>query len=211
MSIVYGPTSNFFYYNKFEEHNEVKEKIMSKITEVVNNKNIKNPFGIRCNVKSSYNSEINGFLTEDKEFTKKLIWNNCDKLIKKYNERNIFNLNIHNSIISNGWFNYYEKTNFQESHAHYSRPVSINNQIYLPSFSVIYILHDENDKNTTSFQYNPSSFTTSFIDDLGIIDTCKINDISEGTVIMFPFDCYHFVTPSNKKRITISYNIFSKI
>ena len=48
-------------------------------------------------------------------------------------------------------------------------------------------------------------------DDLGIIDTCVINDISEGTVIIFPFDYYHFVTPSNKKRITISYNIFSRI
>lgn len=215
MSIISGPTSNFFYHNKYEDHEKTKEKIINRITEIINNDeiNTKDPFGNRCNVISSYNcpKNVNAFLSEDQEFVSKLIWNNIDKLIEKYNERNLFKLNINNSIIKEGWFNCYEKCNFQESHAHHGTPIIIENRIYIPSFSVIYILHDENDKNSTTFQYNPSKFTASFADDLGNIDTSKINDISEGTIIIFPFDFFHFVIPTIKKRITLSYNIYSHV
>ena len=214
MSIIYAPSSNFFYHDKFEEHEKMKEKIMQNITKIINSNetNIENPFGIRCNVTSSYDKKnMNSFLLEDHEFIDKLIWNNCAKLIKKYNERNIFKLNIKKSIIKEGWFNYYKKNNFQETHAHYGTPYKKDDEIYLPSFSAIYILHDDNNKNNTTFQYKPSSFTSLYIDDLGNIDTSLIDDICEGSIIIFPFDYYHSVMPSKKKRITLSFNIYSSI
>ena len=69
-------------------------------------------------------------------------------------------------------------------------------------FSGIYII-DQKGKNQTSFIHN----------DFGYLDTCintkNIEDIGEGTVMIFPSHLLHYVNPVDESRCTISFNITS--
>ena len=93
------------------------------------------------------------------------------------------------------WANLYEKMSFQEVHNH----VTPHSLIH---FSGIYII-DQKGKNQTSFIHN----------DFGYLDTCintkNIEDIGEGTVMIFPSHLLHYVNPVDEARCTISFNITS--
>jgi len=212
MSFIFAP-GDFIYYQKIKEHKDIKKKIFSKIKELSNNEEVlKNKSFKHCIFKTSiFKPELNSFLQE-KDILDLLVWNPIDKLIEKYNENNIFKINLSESIIIGAWFNIYEKTNFQEIHNHLDHPKIINNEIYQPSFSLIYILEDKNEGNSTVFKFHRNDFMFNFgLSTADKIDTSRIKDISEGTVIIFPYTFEHFVTPVIKDRISIAYNIYSKL
>ena len=209
MSIISAP-SEFLYFDKIKEHDEIKEKIMDKIKELLNTDEIKEnkPFK-DCIFKTSYSKDkVNSFLL-DKFIIKKLVWDNLDNMICKYNKLNFFKLNVSSSIITSCWFNAYEKTNFQEIHAHKIKPIYKCNNIYIPSFSLVYILHDENIANSTVFKYHSTDFIWNFINRDNSIDTSKIKNIKEGSILIFPYTFQHFVIPVMESRISIAYNLAS--
>ena len=211
MSFIFPP-GDFIYYQKIKEHKDIKKKFFSKIQELSNNEEVlKNkPFKFCIFKTSIFKPELNSFLLE-KDILDLLVWNPIDKLIEKYNENNIFKINLSESIVEESWFNIYEKTNFQEIHDHWGFPKIINNEIYQPSFSLIYILEDKNEGNSTVFKFDRNNFMYNFGFNSTTIDTSKIKNISEGTVIIFPYTFEHFVIPVVKDRISIAYNISSKV
>ena len=209
MSIITAP-SEFLYFDNIKEHNEIKSKIIDKIKNLIKTNEIKTntPFK-NCIFKTSFNKfEMNQFLM-DEFIVKKLVWDPLDDLINKYNTINYFKIHIKSSIITNCWFNSYEHNNFQEIHSHKDFPIYKNNNIYTSSFSLVYILHDENLTNSTVFKYNKTDFIWNFIDRNGNIDTSNISNIKEGSVLIFPHTFEHFVIPVMKTRVSIAYNIAS--
>ena len=209
MSIISAP-SEFIYFEQIKEHKEIKEKIMDKIKELLQTDEVKEnkPFK-DCIFKTSFRKgKVNSFLLDD-FIVKKLVWDPLDSLINKYNKLNFFKISVSSTIVTGCWFNAYEKTNFQEIHAHKANPIYRFNNIYTPSFSLVYILHDENMANSTVFKFNNTDFIWNFINKNGSIDTSKIKNIREGSVIIFPYTFQHFVTPVMKSRMSIAYNLAS--
>ena len=209
MSIISAP-SEFIYFDNIKEHNEIKSRIIDKIRNLLKTDEIKmnRPFD-KCIFTTSFKKEeMNKFLL-DEFILKKIVWEPLDDLINKYNKLNYFKMYITSSIITSCWFNSYEKTNFQEIHDHKSEPIYKDNKIYTTSFSLVYIVHDENISNSTVFKYNNSEFIWNFIDRNGSIDTSRIKNIREGSVIIFPFSFQHFVIPVMKTRVSIAYNLAS--
>ena len=209
MSIISAP-SEFLYFDQIKEHDEIKEKIMDKINDLLQTDDIqKNKPFKDCIFKTSFRKdEINSFLL-DEFIVKKLVWDPLDNLICKYNKLNFFKLNVSSTIVTSCWFNAYEKTNFQEIHSHKTEPIYRFNNIYTPSFSLVYILHDENMANSTVFKFKNTDFIWNFINKNGSIDTSEIKNIREGSVIIFPYSFQHFVTPVMKSRVSIAYNLAS--
>jgi hypothetical protein len=213
MSIIFSP-NQFLYYDKLKNHDILKEKLFSKITQLKDNEEIvKNKTLSGCILKTSFLKEnFHQFLYEEL-IVKNIVWDPIDKLINKYNKLvlDIFKLKIKDSIIKEAWFNYYDKNNFQEVHTHKAPSIILNNTIYKPSFSLIYILHDENKNNNTIFKFPSNEFNYDFIINSDIINTGNIKNISEGTVIIFPFNFEHYVIPVSKNRITLAYNVYSSV
>tara|TARA_Y100000389_G_C16990490_1_gene284668 strand:- start:49 stop:417 length:369 start_codon:yes stop_codon:yes gene_type:complete len=121
-------------------------------------------------------------------------------------------MSLSSTIITSCWFNAYEKTNFQEIHDHRAlarEQVFSGNNLYNHSFSLVYILHDENLTNSTVFRYTTTEFIFNFINENNKIDTSKIKNIKEGSVLIFPCTFQHFVTPVMKSRMSIAYNLSS--
>jgi hypothetical protein len=209
MSIISAP-SEFLYFDNIKEHNEIKSRIIDKIRNLLKTNEIKtnNPF-TNCIFTTSINkNDMNSFLM-DEFIVKKLVWEPLDNLISKYNKINFFKMKIASSTITSCWFNSYEKTNFQEIHGHKIKPFYKNNNIYTPSFSLVYIVHDENIANSTVFKFTNTDFIWNFINRNGDIDTSQIKSIKEGSVLIFPYTFQHFVIPVMKTRVSIAYNLAS--
>ena len=209
MSIISAP-SEFLYFDKIKDHNEIKAKIIGKIYNLLKSDEIKinKPFE-KCIFTTSFNKdEINNFLQE-KSITEKIVWEPLDKLINKYNKLHIFKLKLSSSIITDCWFNSYEKANFQEIHEHKGKPIYKNNNIYTPSFSIVYIVEDNNERNSTVFRFPTTDFIWNFITRDNLIDTSKIKNIKEGSILIFPYTFSHFVIPVMKSRVSIAYNLAS--
>ena len=209
MSIISAP-SEFLYFDQIKEHKEIKAKIIDKINDLLQTDEVKEnkPFK-DCIFKTSFNKdEINKFLL-DEYIIKRIVWDPLDNLISKYNKQHFFKISLSSTIITSCWFNAYEKTNFQEIHDHKSKPFYVSNNIYTPSFSLVYILHDENLTNSTVFKYTTTEFINNFINENSKIDTSEIKNIKEGSVLIFPHTFQHFVIPVMKSRVSIAYNLAS--
>ena len=209
MSIISAP-SDFLYFDQIKEHDEIKEKIIDKINDLLRTDEVKEnkPFK-DCIFKTSFKKDkVNSFLLDD-FIVNKLVWDPLDNLICKYNKLHFFKISVSSTIITSCWFNAYEKTNFQEIHEHKTKPFAIFNNVYTPSFSLVYILHDENLSNSTVFKYPTTDFIWNFITGNNKIDTSRIKNIKEGTILIFPYTFQHFVTPVTKSRVSIAYNLAS--
>lgn len=209
MSIIFFP-SNFIYYDKITNHNEIKEELLPKILESKSIINEDTPFKF-CLLKTSFlNKELNNKIFYNSYVFLNMLWNNIDKVINEYN-KNIykFKINIKESILDHIWYNIYTKgcNHHQEFHSHNCNPNIMNNKIYYPSLSGIYILHDNNTSNNTIFKTFDKIFPTKTSSNT--INTSNIDDISEGTLILFPSVLQHCVKPVLEDRITIAFNIYS--
>lgn len=210
MSFIHFP-SEFVYFDKVCCHSEIKKECMPKITEL-RKKRQNNPFiASKLNTSFYYDEKMfseNEFLN-NKLLHDNVVWKPIEKMINKYNALRIHPINIGASIIKTCWWNYYEKDNFQESHNHIGSSVEKDGHILHASFSIIYILHDENTKSSVMFRKTGPLPLKPLADSL-IIDT-STTPIGEGTVIIFPSNLEHFVKPCLKPgRVTIAFNIYSE-
>ena len=127
-------------------------------------------------------------------------------MMKETDDMFIRTLKIKNLYVTNYWYNIYKTGDFQELHDHLNSMDPISE--YQPIMSVVYVLHDDNERN--SLQFKLMEKTLPFLKDGTSVefDTSKVDDIGEGSVIIFSNLLPHEVKSIKKPgRITLAFNI----
>ena len=130
-------------------------------------------------------------------------------MLIKYNNSDNFKFDNTESFVESCWWNIYDEGDYFDLHHHIGPPQILNNKVFYPSFSMIYILHDENEKSSIVFKkYGPLPLMKPHQD--CVFNTSHVETIGEGSIIIFPYNLLHLVLPSIKSgRVTIAYNIYS--
>ena len=204
--------STYVYWENVNDHDHLKRKYMPIIDklEQSNGDDLKNHY-VNCDVKYisiRCSDKINSFL--EQEDIKKIIWDPIDNFIKEINSTYNCKIKVLNSIIKAYWFCTYDQHDNQEYHRHNSMPELINNVVYHPTFSGIYILNDENKSSSIVFKSHtvPIGHTVNPY----MFDTSENDDIKEGVVLIFPKCLDHMVKKCIKPgRRTIAFNIYSSL
>ena len=191
---------NCVYWSKVENHEKIKK--LNYVQEI--------SYKIPKTTHNIHNE--NNFL--DDEDINEIIWDKIDDMIYQINKSENFtecNIRPSNTILYEYFVNNYDTNDFIDSHDHLVNPIYIDDEMYFPSFSGIYILHDKNDMNNTVFRTS-HGIQLPFLPYFSqyIIDTSEHDDVKEGVVIIFPSTLEHFVKPCLKERITISFNMYSR-
>jgi len=199
---------HYLYWNDVEDHNGIKDKILSKIKEHEKITKNCNPFST-CKMNTSIKYDIKILEACDID---KIVWKSIDNMICEINSKYDFKIEPKNSVLLSHWYNIYDKDDFQEQHSHMTDIFIINGTKYYPMFSGIYILHDNNVNSSVIFKQNEDlpPFRPFFDTSYTTIDTSKIKDIKEGSVILFDSKLQHLVKPCQiPGRITIAFNVIS--
>ncbi len=208
MGIFYFPC-NFVCWKNVENHNKIKEMLIPKI-ESLKTIHKNNKKGL-TNASTNYGIDETPIFTSHENMTKYIVWDPLDSVINELNSRsNTDNINVRESVIGNSWYTYYESGGTFKYHTHTGNGIFKDGKYYKPTFSMIYILKDENRCNTTEFMETTHDNISISSDFQTFFDTSTIEDIKEGTVLIFPSSLYHTVSPVKiPGRITIAINIFS--
>ena len=184
--------SQFVYWEKVENHQELKDKYLNLILDDVskNSKEYRTNSHWNCDVISSY------FASSQKN--NKEIFDNyfIDSVIKKPIENCIEELQLpapKNILIQSLWYNVYKKNDYQEVHDHLGPNYT--------AFSGIYIL-DLVGKNNTHF-FSPGHVP----DSSRFGHHFKGNHLEEGDVIIFPASLLHYVSPCETNKVSVSFNV----
>ena len=194
--------SHYVFWTKVENHEKIKSHYLSKIKSI--DKNISNKHNFICNVRSNIRERVD-FFEDDTDSINSIVWKPIEDMVQE-SQGEIF---LGDSFIQSHWYNIYESGDFQEKHSHGAYPIVIDGIRYHPSLSIIYILKDDNKEGSTLFtDNNPKPFGA--VLDYTSLDTSNIEDIGEGSVIIFSSKLEHMVKPVKiGGRITIAFNIFS--
>jgi hypothetical protein len=204
--------SNFVYWCNLDEndHKRIKEYLVPKIEEEEkNNEDRKDVFKLLgSGANTNYNKRLPCLY--EKDILKTVVWDPVDDCIKKHNETDNFKISLKNSSILNAWYTSYKKGDFFERHHHKGFPIIPHGETeyHYPTFSLIYILKDENKESSVVFT---DTVDYKFTPDIDVeFDTGHKEDIKEGTVLVFPAHLVHAVRKvTTDKRITVAYNIGS--
>ena len=201
--------SQFLYYRTIPEHEEIKKQLMPKILE--QEERFKNN---KQNLQNAYTNfftdvpviEHSAFLVE-LSVIRPIVTQTIDEVINHMKSNNILPIPPYTEyFITNSWYTRYNTGGNFDYHSHGHSQSIIDGQVAHTAFSIIYILSDQNDANSTVFTTHDRNYLS--IADIGVIDTTDFSDIKEGTVIIFPSNFQHKVKPIKiPNRITISYNI----
>jgi len=188
------PTT-YVYWEKLKKHDELKRKyipIIDKIEQRHPNK-----------------TKLNTFL--ENEDINTIIWNPIDNFIKDINSQYQCKIDINDSFVSGYWCNTYDKNDNQGLHNHYDHVKYKNGIEYHTTFSGIYILNDDNESSSIVFR-SPLHQPFYKLRENFQFDTGTIDDIGEGTVLIFPCQLSHMVKKTIKPgRRTIAFNIYSSL
>jgi len=206
--------SPFVYWRQLSEddHRRIKSKMMKDINLLDEVKQDKDD-GLH-NATTNYVTKYNKNELVSEDYIKTIVKDTVTELIQRINgsKNLLYTIDYVDHAVLNAWYTKYEKGGNFDWHDHYSVPYMINDHVYHSSFSLIYILNDESDKNVTIFGTNQTVCSPPFQNRSGILlDTGDFDDIKEGTVIVFPSNLSHKVLQSmNSNRIVVSYNIYSR-
>jgi len=208
MGIFYFPC-NFVYWQKVKNHDKIKNILIPKVETLIKKYGY-NKFGLH-NASTNYNVDETCLLTSEEDMIKNVVWDPIDSAINELNSRdNTQNIQIKESVIGNSWYTYYDSSGSFEFHSHAGGHLFKDGKYYKPSFSMIYILKDENEHNSTRFIETTHDYISTSIGMNFIFETSSVNDIKEGSILIFPSSLYHSVPPIKiPGRITIAINIFS--
>jgi hypothetical protein len=192
--------SNFVYWAKVKNHNEVKQNYYQKI---LNNSHtiVKNQKWIGELQTSFANGDWNNIFFTN-YFCDNVIWPYFDSMLEELS--GVIPTVPKESFLAECWANLYEEGNFQEPHQHGKNYGIVNGNLHSNTFCGIYLLHVEEENTTVFYQEPPipccednsgTTFTTNFLE--------------EGNVIFFPTGLTHYVLPSKSKRCTVSFNLTS--
>jgi hypothetical protein len=212
MGLFYFPC-NFVYWKKIQNHEKFKKELLQLFE---NNSEYFKKHPLIENGNSTYQSKnCSECIKHYNEMTNSVVWEPIDELIKTLNERENFEkIKISKSIILNCWISKYGENAVVSCHNHasdISQPHHfINGESYKSTFSLIYILNDDNERNHTEF-LEPSMCGNNVSTNVETrFKTCDVEEIREGTVLIFPSNLYHQVNPTPKAgRIILSFNIGS--
>jgi len=186
--------------------------VLPKIKENESDIPYKDGFKTSYHPHQEYRSKQNKFLTDNEYLLNNIVWKPLDLMFSKHNEnREQVKIDFYEkSMVSEGWFNIYNKGDTCKPHDHYKRfPYSHNGELFFSSFAVVYILEDKNDASSLEFsRFDPTSYMN---EEHIIFNTANEKTIQEGTVMIFPANLIHAVNAVKLDgRITIAYNIDSK-
>ena len=213
MPLFTFPTE-FVYWDKIENHEEIKKELLPIILEK-NDKTKNNPFGA-CELNTSFYKDKrlqseNKFL-KNRKLLDDIVHKSVIKMCHQEN-KNVGNYlsNIGDSFVSSCWWNVYNEKEHQEVHDHNGPPCFVNGNFYYPSLSMIYILHDENERSSVVFK-KKSPLPLMRPHDTISFSTSDEETVGEGSIIIFPSNLSHLVKPCIKPgRVTIAYNMYSII
>lgn len=211
MGIFYFP-SDFVYWRKIPDHHIFKEKILKYIT---NHSDARHENIIIGNGLTSHGDEkTEKWLTKYTEFIKSVVWDSIDKVIENINSReNTPKAHIRDSRLQQCWYTVYDENSSISFHNHEveGRWVQIiDDKKYFQSFTILYIIKDENEKNGTVFTTPTCHGVNSHDYKQTSFKTCEIEDCGEGTVFVFPSNLNHYVMNIPKKgRVIFSCDILS--
>ena len=193
---------HYVYWGQVKDHENIKSKLLPIINSLISENKYTNPFKA-CSMKTSI-SKMTNFI--DNETKDKIV---SENLIKMISETNCFpEKNPTETFITEYWFNVYEKGDFQEMHQHRGLPSIIDGKRYDTTFSIIYILNSDEEENSTVFKLTDTAIPFHPLMQPVEFDTSKVDEIKEGTVLIFSNQLNHFVRPIKKSgRITIAFNV----
>lgn len=204
--------SNFVYWFNIdpEKHDKIKQMLLPKI-ELEYSKNLKTSKDYFMSGSDAVtNFSENPSYMIDEFIAKTIVWDPLDEMIRSNNETDNYKIKLVDSRLESYWYTSYKAGDFFERHNHKGFPYIPPGQsrYYYPTFSLIYILHDDNQENSTMFvDTNPYTLSP-FVETT--IETSDYSDIKEGTVMIFPSHMIHSVKKIEKgKRITLAYNVVS--
>lgn len=209
---IFNFPSNFVYWEDVKNHDMIKPILLSKIEKIKEKYKDNNPELYNASTNYSYDTDITQFIN-DPDINKDIVWNPLDNAINYINSKpDTPKLDeIKESVIRGSWYTLYDKDGFFGLHHHDGTNAIINGKLFKPSFSMIYILKDDNEYNSTSFLQTTQSYNTVYSNPTQhLFETCNVKDIKEGSVLIFPSSLYHRVDQVTiPGRITIAINIYS--
>lgn len=196
--IIIFPTPYVFRY-KVENHEEIKQQLLPQfIQEYEENKNnidYKWQENSTSTVVTNYNTHDNRYYTQDHYDS--IVWKPLNLLYQTLFAKDapfiLSDKHPTKSSIEMLWWNVYDKGSYAVTHNHGYGKVS-----------GIYLL-ELNETNSTTFlmdDSHPFGPTPSRM--FHTTDYAQ-----EGDVILFPSSLLHFVNPAIKRRVTISFNVFT--
>ena len=201
MGIFYFPC-NFVYWRKIPDHEKIKSELLPL-------------------VKKSPMSQPNREGFDDNYFdnnpiTKSIIYDSIDELVKVLNSRKGFEMTeIKESILTRWWFARYDDVhsgcachnhnpNSMQSHQY------INGKMFRSTFTIVYILNDDGPANVTEFVQPSQLGINASKSAQSLLKTSQINEIGEGTVLIFPSNLYHQVPQAfGEGRVIFSFDVSS--
>jgi len=212
MGIFYFPC-NFVYWKKIETHQQIKQEILDMLE---NNPEYLSNHSLVNNGKSTYGkSEFMDYITQNNNLINSIVWKPIQTLLDELNSRRNFDrIRIPESVLLECWVSKYDENATVSCHNHSSDAPQahhfIDEKMYRASFSLIYIIHDTNERNQTEFIEPSMCGTNVSMSAETRFKTEYIEEIGEGTVIIFPSNLYHQVNSMSKSgRIIASFNIGS--
>jgi hypothetical protein len=202
--VYYFPT-NFVYWQQVKNHDKIKDILLTQI-EKIKHLSVTGNIGLHA-ASTDYEHKFNkNKLLTDKNMIKDIVWDPLDDAIHLLNSRDNTNKIVFNeSTISESWYTEYNEGGNFTLHNHVGTSID--------TFSMIYILKDENKNNTTVFREMTNDWisTSSNCISETSFDTSMVKDIKEGSVLIFPSTLYHYVSSVKiPGRITIAINLTSR-
>ena len=192
---------HYVHWGQVKDHENIKSKLLPIINSLISENKYTNPFKA-CSMKTNF-LEKTDFI--DNEMKNKIV---SENLIKMISETNCFpEKNPTETLITEYWFNVYEKGDFQEMHNHNTVPKVIDGKRCDDIFSVIYILHEE---ESTDVVFRVDNTEIPFYPMKHIINfgTSRVDEIKEGTILIFSSHLNHTVFPVKQSgRTTIAFNV----
>jgi hypothetical protein len=210
MGIFHFP-SNFVYWRKVPNHKILKEKILRYIDE---NPNEHVEHYLTRNGYVSIKDKTEKFLINCKELINSVVWDTVDEALKELNSlKNTLPLDLVDSIINDCWYTIYKTNSNISIHNHEGMGREckfINGVKYRSTFSLIYIVNDENKKNETIFVQFGSETPSIRCNRQVEFKTSELEDVGEGTVFIFPSNLYHEVRSIPKgDRVILACDVLS--
>lgn len=202
---------DFIFYTQVPNHEIIKECLYQKI---LDQGQAGEEWEDSDVITSYYKPKKNDFLREQ-YILDSIVYRPLDEMAhetEKITPKSIPDPN--GSFVEEIWYCIYNKKGqFQAIHNHapYGEKL-VQNKLFFSVISGIYILSlPDNVKNSTVFTRTKEWFGIDGTYPRESIDTSDLEDVKEGTVILFPYYLDHYVKPlkDDIERITIAFNIMS--
>jgi|TARA_R110000822_G_scaffold79420_4_gene189914 hypothetical protein len=201
MGIFYFPC-NFVYWRKIEKHNIYKNTIIDFMD---SHEYLFDADSLISNGSTTFKRQNEKFSRENKDFIQDVVWNTVDEVINILNSKeDTRKISLSESYITGSWISKYKDNATVAMHEHFS------GGFHSPSFSIVYIVKDPNERNTLVFVEPFTQSKSTFGMNEQMFDTSLESEIGEGSVIIFPASLQHRVDLMKKPgRIIMSFNISS--